>query len=203
MKMFMLSAILFPVFMGMVTHRPDEELTPKLPLKLKEGYSLYIKTEEGCKPIQACSQLIAKKGNREIKIDTIGDLSQVIDEVRNEDEALALVNFFTSESYGFLFKDSSCRTLQKKTSPEQKFLAVDEETYNAWKLEEPRVEQKDNRFHITRFLVCYPQFEAGEKTEAQLVKVHEAVDKTGKYERIRKEVVAEGPDVNKLLPYYK
>lgn len=202
MKTFIFSMILFPFFMGAVATRLNEELKTQFPVKLKEGYSLFIQTEEGCKPIQACSRLMAKKGDQEIKIETIQDLSQLIEEVRDEKEALALVNFFTSESYGFLFKDSPCRTLQKKTSPNQKFLAVDEQAYQAWKLEEPKVERKDSQFQITRFLACYPQLDKGE-TEAVLVKVSEVVDKTGKYEVVGKEVIAKGPEVQKLLPYYK
>lgn len=202
MKTFLYNMILFPFFMGFVTTPLNEELKTKLPVKLKEGYSLFIQTEEGCKPIQACSRLIAKKGDQEIKIETIQDLSQIIEEVRDEKEALALVNFFTSESYGFLFKDSHCRTLQKKTNANQKFLAVDEQTYQAWKLEEPQVERKDGQFQIIRFLACYPEFDKGE-TEAKLVKVREVVDKTGKYEMVSKEVIVKGPEVHKLLPYYK
>lgn len=202
MKTF-LFIMVFSFFMGVVISRLNEELSSKLPLKLKPGYSLYIKTEEGCQPIQACSQLMAKKDDQEIKIDTVEGLSQIIEEVRDEQEALALVSFFTSESYGFLFKDSLCRTLEKKTSPDQKFLVVDEETYQAWRLEEPKVEQKDDQFHITRFLACYPRFDTAEKTEAQLIKVYEVVDKVGKYELTSKEMIVEGHEVQKLLPYYK
>jgi hypothetical protein len=202
MKILAMGMLLFSLFMDTGTNRLNEELSSKLPVKLKQDYILSIKTEEGCKPIQACSQLIAKKGTQEVKIDTIEDFSQVIEEIKDEKEALALVNFLTSESYGFLFKDSFCRTLQKRTSPEQKFLVVDEQTYQTWKLEEPKVEQKNGQFHITRFLICYPQYDKGEK-EAQLIKVHERLDKTGKYEIMSKEVVVKGAEVQKLLPYYK
>ncbi|MBI5192609.1 MAG: hypothetical protein HZA08_04080 [Nitrospirae bacterium] len=172
----------------------------KTNLNLK-GYILYKSfTGSAGEPVEAFLRLFAVKDGEKIKIEKASDFYKVIRIIRNEQEALDLVRFFTDINNHFLFNDIDYIEVYKIPNEEDPgFGELRENEFKKFFLKEPSVYVEKGKFIIERNLIRYPN---GKRLK-QLVRSKETVTLDGHYFFEVKEVIAEGESIKILLKYYE
>ncbi|MBD3307110.1 hypothetical protein GF339_11850 [candidate division KSB3 bacterium] len=187
----------------------ERPLTLQSPL-LKDEFELFTVQEMG-QPLAAHRYLLAKHDETELKIQTAAEFAPLVREITSPADALALVRLLTSQEIRPFLQDIFYSEVHKKsepqaqaeTTPEAQWFALEPEQYAQWGISEPVVTAEEESYKIERFVASYPRTQEQERTPAQLLKIWEWVDTEGQYSMEIQEVIAEGPEVRKILLFTK
>ncbi len=157
---------------------------------LKSGHKLWMRREGFIfvgPPIVELFDLETPSGNfKEIK--TVAELAQVIGEVNTKEHALGFVEFFSSEPTMYSLKPNRFSGIVPVDSVYRMPSSL------ARLLTPPNIEKVGGQWIIERDLFLYPN---------RLVRSQETISQTGAYTSGIKQVLSEGDEVAKLLPYYE
>ncbi len=173
----------------------DKDFLP-VNFPLKSGNKLYMEYDASIVPIGRLFNLEAWRGNL-TQIRSVDELSRITGQMNTKGQVLSFVKFFTSEPTRHLLKPNPLLGIEPGDSHAQIPDALS-------KLLTPtKIDKIDGQWIIERDLLLYPRKETPQqKTPAQLVRSRETISQTGVYTFSIGKVLAEGAEVNNLLPYY-
>ncbi len=183
---------------------------------LNEKYEFFTGRGLGV-PQSKQGYIVAKSETKDIKIQKAEDFSQVVTGITSPEEALEYVRLLTSSQIHPYLSDVHYQEVQtpaqriasepeeeEQKMQEQHCVMISQEQYDAWKVAEPVVKEEEQGIYtIERFVASYPKMDEQTMTPAQLLKIREWVDAQGKYRMEVQDVIAEGADVQKILPFTK
>jgi hypothetical protein len=179
-----------------------QKLEVETPL-IQDGYELFS-VIEAQKPVADHMYLLATSGNIELQIRDTGGFAQILRRITSQDDALEYIRLITHMDIMPFLQDVPYPTVHKKATAEDLWFAIDAEQYAALNLHDPLVTEKDGIYIIDRIAVCYPKLIHDTLlTEARLVSLREWVSSDGKYAVEIRQTIAEGDEVQKILPIIK
>ncbi len=186
---------------GFVDYRPQTflSLNGKTSLSvnfpLKTGISLYMEYDASIVPMGKLFDLEASSGNI-VQVKSADELLKLTGQFNTREEALAFVKFFTTDPTRFLL--SSPVSGIELSDP---FAHMPSSLVGL--LSHPKIDKIGEQWVIERDLIMYPNYTNQQKTQAQLIRSHETISQIGIYTFSISKVLAEGGEVNNLLPYYE
>lgn len=170
---------------------------------IQDGYELFS-VIEAQKPVAEHTYLLATSGNTELQIRNTDDFARILREIMSPEEALEYIRLITHQDIMPFLQDVSYPMVHKKAAANDVWFAVDPEQYAALNLHDPLVTEKDGIYIIDRIAVCYPKLIHDTLlTPARLVSLREWVSSDGKYAVEIRQTIAEGDEVQKILPIIK
>jgi hypothetical protein len=180
--------------------------TRKLEVKtslIQEGYKLFS-VIEAQKPVAEHTYLLATSGNTELQIRDTDGFSQILHEITSQDDALEYIRLITHIDIMPFLQDVSYPMVHKKATADDVWFAIEQEQYAALNLHDPLVTEQDGIYIIDRIAVGYPKLIHNTLlTPARLVSLREWVSSDGKYAVEIRQTIAEGDEVQKILPVIK
>ncbi len=148
-------------------------------------------------PIGKLFDLEISSGNI-VQIKSVTELSGITGQIGTKEQASAFVKFFTSEPTRHLLKPNPVLGIVPSDSPMQLPSSL------ANLLTSTKVDVINGQWVIERDLLMYPTWaNQKQQTPAQMVRSHETISRTGTYTFSVSKVLAEGNEVDNLLPYYE
>lgn len=167
---------------------------------LKSGHKLYMEYDASSVPIEKLFDLEVSSGNI-TQVKNVDELTRITDQIKNKEQALAFVKFFTSAPTGFLLESDPVSGIEPSDESRQGGQMPNSLT----RLMSPAsIELSNDQWVIERDLLMYPNWaNQKQQTPAQLVRSHETISQTGTYTFSIGKVLAEGNEINNFLPYYE
>ncbi|MBI2409947.1 hypothetical protein HYV30_02790 [Candidatus Kaiserbacteria bacterium] len=163
---------------------------------LKSGHKLYMEYDASIVPMGKLFDLEVSSGNI-TQVKGVDELSLITGQVNTKEQASAFVKFFTTEPTRHLLKPNPISGIEPSDSYAQMPSSIS-------KLLTPaKIDKVGGQWVIERDLLLYPNWaNQQQKTPAQLVRSRETISQAGAYAFNISRVLAEGNEVNNLLPYY-
>lgn len=173
-----------------------EPLPVSFPLKL--GHKLYMEYDPSIVPTGKLFDLETSSGNL-TQVETVDELSKITGTISTKEQALAFAEFFTSIPAMFLDQNPL-----SGIEPSHPYARERMPSSLSRLLTPAKVDKVSGQWVIERDLLMYPnQANQQQQTPAQLVRSRETISPTGTYTFSVSKVLAEGKEVNNLLPYYQ
>jgi hypothetical protein len=170
---------------------------------IQNGYEVFA-VIEAQKPVAEHMYLLATSGNTELQIRDTSGFAQILHEIASQDDALEYIRLITHTDIMPFLQDVSYPMVHQKARAEDVWFAIDAEQYAALNLHDPLVTEKEDIYIIDRIAVCYPKLIHDTLlTPARLVSLREWVSSDGKYAVEIRQTIAEGDEVQKILPIIK
>jgi hypothetical protein len=136
-----------------------------------------------------------------IQIKGVDELFRITGLISTKEQALAFVEFFTSDPTRFLLNPNPLSGIEP--SDERRPGGQMPNSLTRF-MTAPHVELRDGQWVIERDLLLYPVWaNLKQQTPAQLVRSRETISQTGTYSFSIGNVLAEGNEINNFLPYYQ
>ena len=175
---------------------------------LREGVSVVgVKTPR--KPLSAHVYLLVNDGKKEHRIRTSQELPPFLNAISSPELALAYVRFISSQEIRPYLTDMYYTEVQRQAegkpaaNAEPSWFTLTAAQYKTWQVHEPVVTTDGARYKIERFVASYPRVKDETRLPAQLLKIWEWVEPTGKYTMEIQQVITEGQAIHSILMFTK
>lgn len=175
---------------------------------LKSGHKLYMEYDASIVPMGKLFDEEKYGGFGEHAIEILStqikgvdELSGIIGQISTKEQASAFVKFFTSEPTRHLLKPNPFLGIEPSDWYVQTIVQMPSSLSKL--LTPAKIDKVGGQWVIERDLLMYPNWEnQKQQTPAQLVRSRETISQAGTYTFSISRVLAEGDEVNNLLPYY-